>query len=97
MIANAAVNAAYSPDHLDVRNFRKLEALAINRYDPGVELVVSGVRINPDEVTCEFAAAPGEESVTAVRIKWPLPITKRFNERPQVEGVLQQFIELKQP
>ena len=93
----AAVNTTYESDDLDVRNYRKLEALAINRYDPGVELVVSSVRINRDEVTFEFAAALGEESVTAVRIKWPLPISKRFDERPEVEDLLQQFVEVKQP
>jgi hypothetical protein len=93
----AAVNTAYQPDALDVRQYRKLEAVAINRYDPGVELVVSGVRVGRDQITFELAAAIGEEPVTAVRVKWPLPISKVFNERPLVEGLLEQFVEFKQP
>ena len=39
----AAVNAEYEKDALDVRPYRKLEAVAINRYDPGVELLIVGV------------------------------------------------------
>jgi hypothetical protein len=93
----ATVNTTYQPDDLDVRNYRKLEAMAINRYDAGVALVVSGVRVGRDQVTFEFAAAPGDEAVTALRIKWPVPLSKAFGEAPLIEGVLQQFVEYKRP
>lgn len=92
-----AVNTAYQPDALDVRSYRKLEAVAINRYDPGVELVVSGVRVGVDQVTFEFAAAIGDEAVTAVKVKWPVPLSKVFTERPLVLEALEQFVEFKQP
>ena len=92
-----AVNTAYQPDELDVRSFRKLEAVAINRYDPGVELIVSGVRVGVDQVTFEFATAIGDEAVTAVRVKWPVPLSKVFTERPLVLEALEQFVEFRQP
>jgi hypothetical protein len=93
----AAVNAAYERDALDVRPYRKLEAVGINRYDPGVELVVSAVRMARDEVRFEFAASVGGEALTAIRVKWPVPLSKGFNERELVEGLIQRFIAVKRP
>jgi len=89
----AAVNAEYEKDALDVRPYRKLEAVAINRYDPGVELRVIGVRMLPDEVRVDLSAGDGTLA-TAIRIKWPVPLSKAFNERPLVENVLQQFFDM---
>jgi DNA-binding winged helix-turn-helix (wHTH) protein len=91
----AAVNAAYEKDALDVRPYRKLDAVGINRYDPGVELVVSAVRFARDEVQFEFAATVGGEAVTAMRVKWPVPWSKGFSERGLVEGLLQRFVDVK--
>src|SRR5205807_2294019 len=51
----AAVSAAYEPDSLELRSYRKVEPVIINRYDPGVELVVSGVRIDRDVATLVLA------------------------------------------
>lgn len=93
----AAVNKAYEPDALDVRAYRKLEAIAINRYDPGVELVVAGVRVERDEVRFEFAKAAGEEAMTGITVKWPVPLSKSFSERDLVEGLIQEFVEIKRP
>jgi hypothetical protein len=89
----AAVNAEYEKDALDVRPYRKLEAVAINRYDPGVELRVIGVSVGPDQVRVDLATGNGE-TATAIRIKWPVPLSKDFNERPLVENVLQQFFDI---
>jgi hypothetical protein len=88
----AAVNAEYEGDALDVRQFRKLEAVAINRYDPGVELLVAAVRIEPDQVRFELSVPDGD-TVTAIRIKWPVPLSKSFTERILVEQLLEQFVE----
>src|SRR5262245_60162977 len=38
------VNAAYQPDNLDVRAYRKVEAVVVHRYSVGAELIVSRVR-----------------------------------------------------
>jgi hypothetical protein len=88
----AAVNAEYEKNTLDVRPYRKLEAVAINRYDPGVELLITGVRVGPDLVRVDLATGDGE-TATAIRIKWPVPLSKAFTERPLVENVLQQFFD----
>ena len=85
----AAVNKAYQPDALDVRPYRKLEAVAINRYDPGVELLVAGVRVDRDQVRVELAKAAAEEVVTGISVKWPVPLSRSFSERALVEGLIQ--------
>jgi hypothetical protein len=93
----AAVNTMYEPDALDVRSYRKLEAVAINRYDPGVELVVTGVRVDRDEVRFEFAKTGGDEPVTGIRVKWPVPLSKTFSERELVEDLILRFVDVDQP
>jgi len=93
-----AVAAQYEPDSLDVRSYRKLEPLAVHRFEAGVELVVSDVSIERDEVKLEFVQAQGdEETLTSLRIKWPLPLSSSFGERPRVEDVLRRFVEIKNP
>jgi hypothetical protein len=93
----AAVNTAYEPDVLDVRQYRKLEAVAINRYDPGAELLVTYVRVARDQVQFEFAKADGGEAVTGIRVKWPVPLSKDFSERALVEDLIQRFVEIRCP
>ena len=93
----AAVNSAYEPDVLDVRSYRKLEAVAVRRYDPGVDLQVTDVRVDRDQVRFEFANAGDTDAVTGIRIKWAGSLSKSFSERDVVEGLMQQFVEPKQP
>jgi hypothetical protein len=93
-----AINAAYEPDSLDLRTYRKLEPLAVHRFDPGVELVVSAVRVDGDVVKLDFAQLRGgKDIVTSIRAKWPLPLTTSFEERVLVEDLLRRFVEVKQP
>lgn len=88
----------YEADSLDVRAYRKVDPLGVHRFEPGVALVVSDVRIERDEVTLQFVEAPGgKEAVTSLRIKWPLPISPAFSERDAVEDVLRRFVEIKHP
>jgi hypothetical protein len=91
----AAVNTAYEADALDVRSYRKLEAMGIERYDPGIELRLSAVRVEADQVRLEFARDADAEAVTDVRIKWPVPLTKLFTERALVEDVIRRLIAIK--
>jgi hypothetical protein len=91
------VREVYAPDALDIRAYRKVEPLAINRFEAGVELVVGGVRVGRDEVTLEFVPpGGGKEAVTSIRAKWPLPFSKSFTERPLLDNLLRRFIEQKQ-
>jgi hypothetical protein len=95
-LLSRAILAEYVPDALDVRSYRKLEPLAIHRYEPGVALVVSSVRLDHDEVTLEFADPNGDKDpVTSLRVKWPLPLSPSLGERGPVEDVLRRFIEIK--
>jgi hypothetical protein len=95
-LLSRAILAKYIPDALDVRSYRKLEPLAIHRYEPGVELVVSSVRLEFDEVKLEFVDPNGDkEPVTSLRVKWPLPLSPSLGERGPVEDVLRRFIETK--
>lgn len=89
-----AVNVEYQPDALEVRAYRRIEALAVNRYDPGAELVISSVTIDRDIVRFAFTQGDPNEVVTTLRVKWPLPVSKAFNERPLVEQLVQQFVEV---
>lgn len=91
-----AVFTEYEPDALDVRPYRKLDPLAVHRFEPGIELVISEVRIEPDEVRFEFVEPGGsKDAVTSLRIKWPLPLSPSFGERPPLEDVLLRFVEKK--
>jgi hypothetical protein len=91
-----AVSTEYEPNALDVRPYRRVEPLAVHRFERGVELVVSDVRIERDEVKLEFVEPGGrKDAVTSLRIKWPLPLSPSFGERPSLEDVLRRFVELK--
>jgi hypothetical protein len=90
----AAVNAAYEADALDVRAYRKLEALAVRRCDPGLPLQVMAVRMERNEVRLDLARPGGVEAITTLRVKWPTPLSKAFDERQPIEDVIQQFLDV---
>lgn len=88
----AAVNTAYQPDALDVRAYRKLDALSVARYDPGAQMYVTGVRVDRDEVRIQLAVARGGVPATALRVKWPMRLSPSFDEREVIERRVQQFL-----
>ena len=91
-----AVSTAYQPDTLDVRPYRKLEPVAIERFVAGAELVVTNVRIERDEVRLELELPDGnKDSSTSLRVKWPLPLSPSFGERVELEELLRRFVEIK--
>jgi hypothetical protein len=91
-----AVADAYSPDSLDVRKYRKIEPVMIARYDAGVELVVSSVRLSRDGVKVTFAlpgdAPSADAAVTSLTVKWPMPLSKSFSEREPIENLIGGFL-----
>ena len=89
-----AVNAAYEADALDVRAYRKLEALAVRRCDPGLPLQVLAVRMERNEVRIDLAHPGGAEPVTTLRVKWPTPLSKTFDERQPIEDIIGHFLEM---
>jgi hypothetical protein len=93
-----AVSEAYRGNALDVRSYRRLEPLAIEQFVAGAELVVSDVRIERDEVKLELEQPDGsKDSMTSLRVKWPLPLSPSFSERRQLEDLLRQFVEIRHP
>jgi hypothetical protein len=89
-----AVNSAYEADALDVRAYRKLEALAVRRCDPGLALQIIAVRLERDEVRMDLAHPGGTEPVTTLRVKWPTPLSKAFDERQPIEGIIGRFLDV---
>jgi len=93
-----AVNAAYEPDSLEVRSYRKVEPVVINRYDPGAELVISRVQIDRDTVRVSFTqGGDAEEAATWLTVKWPVPLSKSLTEADVLEGLIRQFFDFSAP
>jgi hypothetical protein len=93
-----AVSTAYQGDNLEIRSYRKIEPLAVEQFVPGAELVVSDVQVERDVVTLELEPADGgKDTSTSLRVKWPLPLSPSFSERPHLEELLQRYIEMRQP
>jgi hypothetical protein len=96
-----AVSVAYAPDSLDLRSYRKVEPVLMMRHDAGAELVIRSVRIERDTVRLSFAQAPAaqnadEDPVTALTVKWPVPLSRSFSERGLIEELIRQFVDFRQ-
>jgi hypothetical protein len=91
----AAVDAEYEPDSLDVRSYRKVEPVVMNRYDPGVELTIGRVLIDKDIVRIAFVqgASVGDDPLTWLTVKWPVPLSKSLSEADVLEALIRQFID----
>jgi hypothetical protein len=92
-----AVAEAYQPDSLEVRQYQKVEPVSIARYDAGVELIVKKVRLERDTVRLTFVQPAGPDGpdapVTSLTIKWPMPLSKSFAERDQIERLIHPFVD----
>jgi hypothetical protein len=89
------VATAYAPDSLDVRQYRKVEPVMMARYDAGVELVVSSVRIARDSVRLVLALPTdpqGDAPVTSLTVRWPMPLSKSLSEREPIENLIRGFL-----
>ena len=89
----------YQPDSLEARSYRKIEPLHLARYEPGVDLVVKSVRVDRDSVRLGFmqpdGPSSGDDLVTSLTIKWPVPLSKSFSERDLVENLIRRFVDFK--
>ena len=92
-----AVNMEYQGDGLDVRSYRRLEALLVARYDAGARLIVKSAKIDRDSVLLGFAEAAGSNNsndlAVTLTVKWPIPLTKALTERPLIENLLRQYVD----
>jgi hypothetical protein len=90
-----AVSDAYGPDTLEVRSYRRIEPLAVHQFSAGVDLVVGKVKIERDTVKVVFVEIgndPDGEPVTSLTIKWPLPLSKSFGERVNIDALLRMYV-----
>jgi hypothetical protein len=96
-LMTAAVAREYEGDQLDVRTYSRLEPIVIVQYDAGMQLVVSSVDFGTDTVRLTLSQPDGPEGpdapMTALTVKWPVPFSKSFSEREQVERLIRAFID----
>ncbi len=75
----------------------KRAIVSLAAYDPGVELVVSGVKIDRDVVILVLAPVGAgrstDDAVTSLRIKWPMPFSKSFSVKDLIENLIDRFVE----
>jgi hypothetical protein len=94
-----SVKTAYRKDRaLDEGWVQDIDPVLIERYDPGVELLVTAAHVERDVVRLELMKTGGadDEVVTSLTVKWPLILSKSFSERGNVEDLIQQFVALRQ-
>jgi hypothetical protein len=89
------IRTTYMSDVLDMREYQKVEPLLVTIYEPGVELVVSTVRVDRDRLRLTFIDPREAESTTATSllIQWPTPFSRAFSERAAVESLIRQYIQ----
>ena len=90
-----AIRTMYAADSLDVRQYSKVEPILVTIYEPGVELVVSTVRVDRDRLRVFFSDPRATEStaVTSFLVQWPTPFSHSFSERPAIETIIRQYIQ----
>lgn len=82
---------------LDIGTYSTIEALSLERYEIGFELIVRDVRIDRDTVRLMFYDPTSEtktETATMLTVKWPMPLSKSFTEQTVIESLIGEFVEL---
>jgi hypothetical protein len=89
------VAATYRADMMDVRSYAKVEPIVLTIYEPGVELVVSSVRVERDRLRLFLTDPRSAETtpVTSFTIQWPTPFSRGFSERQAIETLIRQYIQ----
>jgi hypothetical protein len=94
-----AVQRAYLKDQLfDEGAIQVVDPVMLARYDPGAELVVRAARVNLETVRLELsqAADSDHDLATSLTVQWPAPLSKSFSERVDVEGLILQFLSVRE-
>ena len=89
------IRTTYASDALDIREYSKVEPIVITVYEPGVELVLSVVRIDRDRLRLFFTDPRAAESIiaTSLMVQWPTPFSRGFSERPAIETIIRRYIQ----
>jgi len=94
-----SVRVAYMQSKLLDEGFSQVvDPVLLTRYDPGTELIVRTARVNREMVRLELAqVTDGEKDIaTSLTVQWPAPLSKAFSERVNVEGLIQQFLTVRE-
>ena len=78
--------------HLDIGTVQDVEPLMLVRYSPGVELIVSKVRIDRDRVRLDFHKDGKGDLATTLTVKWPAPLSNELTESLVIDAALSQFV-----
>jgi hypothetical protein len=92
-----SVTLAYAKDKLlGEGTNQQIEPVTLTRYDRGFELVVTGAEVNRETIRLKLSLpGDGDDDVaTGLTVQWPLPLSKTFSERSEVEDLIQQFLTL---
>jgi trans-2-enoyl-CoA reductase len=90
-----SVTIAYRKDkELGEGWIQQIEPVTLTLYDVGNELTVKAARVDRDAVRLTLVQTAGEddEVATSLTVKWPVPLSKSFSERGNVEGLIQQYL-----
>jgi hypothetical protein len=94
-----SVRVAYMQSKLLDEGFSQVvDPVLLTRYDPGTELIVRTARVNRETVRLELAqVTDGDKDIaTSLTVQWPAPLSKSFTERVNVEGLIQQFLTIRE-
>ena len=94
------IKTTYQSDALDVRQYQKIEPIVVARYEVGSELLVGPIRIEGNIVRLSLvdprSIDDDGQAATELTVKWPTPLSKSLSERQAIEGLIAQFVRLKQ-
>ena len=94
------IKTTYESDALDVRQYQKVEPIVVARYEVGSELLVGPIRIEGNIVRLSLvnprSVDDDGQPATELTVKWPTPLSKSLSERQAIEGLIAQFVRLKQ-
>jgi hypothetical protein len=94
----AAVTVAYRKDRTLGEGFvQQIEPVTLTYYDVGFQLMVKAARVERDTVQLTLVQ-PGdpEEIATSLTVKWPVPLSKSFSERGNVEELIQRYLTVRE-
>jgi hypothetical protein len=94
-----AVKVAYVKDEILGDSWvQVIDPVMLARYDPGTELVVRAAHMNLETVRLDLALATNSDNelATSLTVQWPAPLSKSFSERVDVEGLIHQFLTMRE-
>ena len=78
--------------HLETTNVQDIEGVLLQRYEPGVTLLVDRLQIDGDRLRVFFRSKQDDERATMLTVQWPTPLSKELVEAPALDGLLNTFL-----